>query len=51
MFWNITCVNKLGSNSFSQSIKCNIVYANPTTSGEHREWCIVINYQFEIDEK
>ena len=28
------CVIQLGSNSFSQSIKCNIAYASPTASGE-----------------
>jgi hypothetical protein len=28
------CVIQLGSDSFSQSIKCNIAYASPTASGE-----------------
>ena len=28
------CVIQLGSSSFSQSLKCNIAYASPTTSGE-----------------
>ncbi|HJT83964.1 MAG TPA: hypothetical protein VJ697_05735 [Nitrososphaeraceae archaeon] len=28
------CVIQLGSDSFSQSIECNIAYASPTTSGE-----------------
>jgi hypothetical protein len=28
------CVIQLGSDSFSQSIKCNIAYAIPTASGE-----------------
>jgi hypothetical protein len=28
------CVIQLGSDSFSQSIKCNIAYSTPTASGE-----------------
>ena len=28
------CVIQLGSDSFSQSIKCNIAYSSPTASGE-----------------
>ena len=42
-----TCVNKLGSSSLSQSIKCNIIaYASPTESEEPQT--IMYSYKLSI---
>ena len=41
-----TCVNKLGSSSLSQSIKCNIAYASPTESEEPQT--IMYSYKLSI---
>jgi hypothetical protein len=40
------CVIQLGSDSFSQSIKCNIAYASPTASGEPQRINLISNSKY-----